>query len=91
MAARRSVELAHNDVAAAAEDQRFASEKAGDVVVVRAGELGSQGSDSGRSNYVPLRMKLISILMVTAIGFGSHWSSGVTGAMKSTLKKVRSY
>jgi hypothetical protein len=34
-------------------------------------------------------MKLLSILMVTAIGFGSHWSSGVTGAMKSTLKKVR--
>jgi hypothetical protein len=40
---------------------------------------------------VPLRMKLLSILMVTAIGFGSHWSSGVTGAMKSTLKKVRGW
>jgi hypothetical protein len=37
---------------------------------------------------VPLRMKLVSILLVTAVGFGSHWSSGVTGAMKSTLKKV---
>jgi hypothetical protein len=37
---------------------------------------------------VPLRMKVISILLVTAVGFGSHWSSGVTGAMKSTLKKV---
>lgn len=37
---------------------------------------------------VPLRMKLMAILLVTAIGFGSHWSSGVTGAMKSTLKKV---
>jgi hypothetical protein len=24
------------------------------------------------------------------IGFGGHWSSGVTGAMKSTLKKVSS-
>ncbi|KAI0746262.1 MFS transporter [Daedaleopsis nitida] len=36
---------------------------------------------------VPLRMKIMAILLVTAIGFGSHWSSGVTGAMKSTLKK----
>jgi hypothetical protein len=26
--------------------------------------------------------------LVTATGFGSHWSSGVTGAMKSTVKKV---
>ncbi|BFZ62472.1 hypothetical protein YB2330_003566 [Saitoella coloradoensis] len=36
---------------------------------------------------VPLSMKLISILLVSLIGFGGHWSSGVTGAMKSTLKK----
>lgn len=45
-------------------------------------------SEGGRSTTVPLRMKIVSILLVTAIGFGSHWSSGVTGAMKSTLKKV---
>jgi len=25
--------------------------------------------------------------MVSAIGFGSNWSSGITGAMKSTIKK----
>ena len=36
---------------------------------------------------VPLMFKLGAILMVSAIGFGSHWSSGVTGAMKTTLKK----
>lgn len=36
---------------------------------------------------VPLRWKIASILLVTAIGFGSQWSSGVTGAMKTTLKK----
>ncbi|GME26024.1 putative mfs transporter protein [Neofusicoccum parvum] len=47
----------------------------------------SARSEGGRSMVVPLRMKIVSILMVTAIGFGSHWSSGVTGAMKSTLKK----
>jgi hypothetical protein len=45
-------------------------------------------SQDGQTSLVPLRMKLISILLVTAVGFGSHWSSGVTGAMKSTLKKV---
>jgi hypothetical protein len=36
---------------------------------------------------VPLKWKLASILMVSAIGFGSNWSSGITGAMKSTIKK----
>ena len=37
---------------------------------------------------VPLSYKIISILLVSGIGFGSSWSSGVTGAMKTTLKKV---
>ncbi|GAB7356279.1 hypothetical protein MBLNU459_g7086t3 [Dothideomycetes sp. NU459] len=36
---------------------------------------------------VPLQMKFLSILLVSFIGFGSQWSSGVTGAMKSTIKK----
>ncbi|PQE19034.1 major facilitator superfamily transporter protein [Rutstroemia sp. NJR-2017a WRK4] len=36
---------------------------------------------------VPLKWKLASILMVSAIGFGSNWSSGITSAMKSTIKK----
>jgi hypothetical protein len=84
MASRRSAERARGKGAGAGQDS--AAEKHGDVVVVRADEA---GSDSGRRDLVPLRMKLLSILMVTAIGFGSHWSSGVTGAMKSTLKKVR--
>lgn len=38
---------------------------------------------------VPLSFKIISVALVAGIGFGSSWSSGVTGAMKSTLKKVR--
>jgi hypothetical protein len=29
----------------------------------------------------------MSVFLVTLIGFGSQWSSGVTGAMKSTIKK----
>ncbi|KAH8724118.1 major facilitator superfamily domain-containing protein [Phaeosphaeriaceae sp. PMI808] len=52
------------------------------------GETSSgNASQVGPQSSVPLKMKLISILLVTAVGFGSHWSSGVTGAMKSTLKK----
>lgn len=39
-------------------------------------------------NQVPLSFKILSVALVAGIGFGSHWSSGVTGAMKSTLKKV---
>ena len=38
---------------------------------------------------VPLQMKLLSVLLVSCIGFGSQWSSGVSSAMKSTMKKVR--
>lgn len=40
---------------------------------------------------IPWSMKILSVLLVSLIGFGSHWSSGVTGAMKSTLKKVPRY
>lgn len=36
---------------------------------------------------VPLSWKLMSVFLVTCIGFGSQWSSGITGAMKSTIKK----
>lgn len=37
----------------------------------------------------PLLAKLVAVLLISCISFGSHWSSGVTGAMKSTIKKVR--
>ncbi|KAG4282030.1 hypothetical protein FPRO06_10933 [Fusarium proliferatum] len=46
----------------------------------------SQPGTDGRQP-VPLSWKLASIVLVTAIGFGSQWSSGVTSAMKSTIKK----
>ncbi|KAH0009215.1 major facilitator superfamily transporter, partial [Aureobasidium melanogenum] len=36
---------------------------------------------------VPLKIKLLSVLLVSCIGFGSQWSSGVSSAMKSTMKK----
>ncbi|KAI9926272.1 hypothetical protein ASPWEDRAFT_116403 [Aspergillus wentii DTO 134E9] len=35
----------------------------------------------------PLVAKLFAVLLISCISFGSHWSSGVTGAMKSTIKK----
>ncbi|PWY86073.1 MFS general substrate transporter [Aspergillus heteromorphus CBS 117.55] len=35
----------------------------------------------------PLVAKLMAVVLISCISFGSHWSSGVTGAMKSTLKK----
>lgn len=41
-----------------------------------------------RSSKVPRSMKILAVFLVTCIGFGSHWSTGVTGAMKSTLKKA---
>lgn len=37
---------------------------------------------------VPLSFKIASILLVSMIGFGGNWSSGITGAMKTKLKKV---
>jgi hypothetical protein len=36
----------------------------------------------------PLLAKILAVFLISCISFGSHWSSGVTGAMKSTIKKV---
>jgi hypothetical protein len=75
---------------AANEKERHADIKTGavEVGVASSGASAKDGIRTQQTSLVPLRMKLISILLVTAVGFGSHWSSGVTGAMKSTLKKV---
>ncbi|KAF9692963.1 hypothetical protein EKO04_009023 [Ascochyta lentis] len=83
-----SMERARNNVSVDGQQQTSVSaEKGPDVVLASSGSSVSGRSEGGRSTLVPVKMKLISILLVTAIGFGSHWSSGVTGAMKSTLKK----
>jgi hypothetical protein len=47
----------------------------------------SEMSSQSDTQPVPLSWKLMSVVLVTMIGFGSQWSSGVTGAMKSTIKK----
>ncbi|CAI6336271.1 unnamed protein product [Periconia digitata] len=60
-------------------------DKTNAAVTVRNGN-GSEGSVEGLES-PPLRWKLMAIVLVTAIGFGSQWSSGITSAMKSTIKK----
>ncbi|POR38316.1 Uncharacterized protein TPAR_01483 [Tolypocladium paradoxum] len=55
------------------------------VVTVRDGV--SVSSRDADKNPIPLKMKIASVIIVSMIGFGGHWSSGVTGALKSTLKK----
>ena len=52
--------------------------------------VSSQDDDTADSSKrpVPWNIKVISVIVVSIIGFGGHWSSGVTGALKSTLKKV---
>lgn len=61
------------------------------VVPVAVDNDGASQNESvdTRSSKVPWHMKVIAVFLVSSIGFGSHWSTGVTGAMKSTLKKVR--
>ncbi len=87
---RFSTERVRDNGSIESHQQTLASAEKGPAVAV-ASSGSSTRSEGGRSQLVPVKMKLISILLVTAIGFGSHWSSGVTGAMKSTLKKVREY
>ncbi|CAO2651349.1 Nn.00g096460.m01.CDS01 [Neocucurbitaria sp. VM-36] len=87
MNARPSTERIHDNVANNERRQSASSEKAGNVMVGSSGVSTSERSANVGEATIPLKMKIIAILLVTAVGFGSHWSSGVTGAMKSTLKK----
>ncbi|KAF7901650.1 uncharacterized protein EAF01_006949 [Botrytis porri] len=52
---------------------------------LRSDIANNDGQSSG--NDIPWQWKLASVILVSMIGFGSHWSSGITGAMKSTIKK----
>lgn len=56
--------------------------------VTPVSDQSDSGSDDHGKKPVPLSMKILSVVIVSMIGFGGHWSSGVTGALKSTLKKV---
>ncbi|KID94633.1 MFS transporter, partial [Metarhizium majus ARSEF 297] len=46
-----------------------------------------QASEPSKDDTIPWRIKAVAVVLVSLIGFGSHWSGGVTGAMKSTIKK----
>mgnify|MGYP006988610380 CR=1 FL=1 len=48
----------------------------------------NSSDDSNGKTPPPLAAKLCAVALISCISFGSHWSSGVTGAMKSTMKKV---
>lgn len=58
--------------------------------VASANQSDVDTEDHGKTP-VPLSMKILSVVVVSMIGFGGHWSSGVTGALKSTLKKVSQF
>ncbi|KAJ5218548.1 uncharacterized protein N7498_000647 [Penicillium cinerascens] len=49
-------------------------------------DVASSNSNDGKTP-PPLAAKLFAVALIACISFGSHWSSGVTGAMKSTIKK----
>lgn len=63
----------------------FAIEKDYSTPVVSDTESASQSDDDKKAP--PLAAKLFAVFLISCISFGSHWSSGVTGAMKSTIKK----
>ncbi|KAH6651552.1 major facilitator superfamily transporter [Truncatella angustata] len=60
---------------------------------VHAAETNSPSPSSGSTPSInekpppPWTWKLTAVVLVTLVRFGGSWSSGITGAMKSTLKK----
>lgn len=69
------------------DDTSFHESKTGNEVIVDSVSSEDGSPSASGPIAVPLKWKLASILMVSAIGFGSNWSSGITGAMKTTIKK----
>ncbi|KAL4947157.1 major facilitator superfamily domain-containing protein [Aspergillus filifer] len=68
------------------EDKKLAHETTEPAVLSRSKEdVVSSTADGKRPP--PLFAKLFAVFLISCISFGSHWSSGVTGAMKSTIKK----
>ncbi|KAK8174022.1 MFS transporter [Phyllosticta citrichinensis] len=51
------------------------------------GDEASISSGAGSAQRVPKRVKFVAVLIVTLIGFTSHWSSELSSAMKSTIKR----
>ncbi|KAH7024428.1 major facilitator superfamily transporter [Microdochium trichocladiopsis] len=58
------------------------------TVLITAGNNNDQPSQPAQpANGIPFVWKLGAVLLVSAIRFGSSWSAGITGAMKTTIKK----
>lgn len=83
--------MAHNEVTvpfpAEATQEKHVESGNKDNAVFEVDPSRSDTSSQSDTRPVPLSWKLMSVLLVTLIGFGSQWSSGVTGAMKSTIKE----
>jgi hypothetical protein len=69
-------------------DEQDKEAQTGITVLDNSSVNSSQDSPANALPSVPLQMKLLSVLLVSCIGFGSQWSGGVSSAMKSTMKKV---
>jgi len=67
-------------------DEQDKEAQTGTTVLDNSSVNSSQDSPANTLPPVPLQMKLLSVLLVSCIGFGSQWSSGVSSAMKSTMK-----
>ncbi|KAK7744634.1 hypothetical protein SLS53_003520 [Cytospora paraplurivora] len=66
---------------------KAADESVTAVDVKSDGASAQDQSVDNRSMTIPWSVRIIAVCLVSSIGFGSHWSTGVTAAMKSTLKK----
>ncbi|KAE8152635.1 MFS general substrate transporter [Aspergillus avenaceus] len=55
--------------------------------VISPAEEQHPANDENGKRPPPLLAKLAAVFLISCISFGSAWSSGVTGAMKSTIKK----
>lgn len=62
--------------------------KSEDASIAVSSASPDSASETSSLRDVPLSFKIASIILVSMIGFGGNWSSGITGAMKTKLKKV---
>ncbi|KAH8428600.1 putative MFS transporter [Aspergillus melleus] len=68
------------------ESEKAVLESKEPVVLTPSQEQIETDEDAGK-RAPPLWAKLFAVFLISCISFGSRWSSGVTGAMKSTIKK----
>ncbi|KAK2054665.1 major facilitator superfamily transporter [Colletotrichum caudatum] len=72
---------------AARADPESHAAKQPEELVNELAELSNSSSAEETKPNPPLHWKLIAVVLISCISFGSSWSSGITGALKSTLKK----